>query len=193
MKIRTAAEDFYFLDHLAKLGGVAQVRGTIVYPSARVSNRVPFGTGRSMSRLLANEKGAVLFYQPGCFQILGEWLMLVRENLKKEGDGIHSMARDISLSLADFLAQIDFPAVWERLRRNFPSPAPLLTGFSTWFDGLKTMKLIHHLSDGPFPRMEPETVMPEFLRWAGLEPVPGLEKQLDLLRRLQIGSESFPR
>ncbi len=61
MNVRNAGEDFYFLQHLAKTGGIAQVKGTVVYPSARASKRVPFGTGRSVSRLLGKEEAAVLF------------------------------------------------------------------------------------------------------------------------------------
>jgi hypothetical protein len=49
------------------------------------------------------------------------------------------------------------------------------------------MKLIHHLSAGPYPRKDPESVMAEFLGWAGLEPVEGIGPQLELLRKVQIG------
>jgi hypothetical protein len=51
------------------------------------------------------------------------------------------------------------------------------------------MKLIHHLSAGPFPRQEPETAVPEFFRWAGLDPIPEMDRQLDLLRDIQAGED----
>jgi hypothetical protein len=91
--------------------------------------------------------------------------------------------------LTDFLDRIQFPKVWHRLQRNFRTPSALLAGFHGWFDGLKTMKLIHHLSDGPFPRKEPEEVMPSLLKWAGLEVIQGISGQLALLRKIQIGEE----
>jgi hypothetical protein len=187
MNLRVAGEDFYFLNHLAKTGGIAQVKSTVVYPSARTSNRVPFGTGRSVSKLLNEEKGAVLFYQTGCFQVLQDWLTLVARNLDLEGEEIRFKAEGISVDLATYLDSIRFPAVWGKLRENFRARSTLRSGFHAWFDGLKTMKLIHHLSAGPFPRGEPESVMPVFLRWANLEPVDGLGNQLDLLRKIQIG------
>jgi hypothetical protein len=189
MKIRAAGEDFYFLEHLSKLGGIAQVKGTVVYPSARASNRVPFGTGRSMSRLLAKEEGVVLFYQTKCFQILASWLDLVTQNVGAEGKPIQSKAEKISSHLADYLNQIKFVIYWEKLRKNFKFPSLFLKGFHGWFDGLKTMKLIHHLSSGPFPRKEPEQAVPELLKWAGLEPVKGMNDQLELLRKVQIGED----
>ena len=187
MNLRAAGEDFYFLQHLAKTGGIAQVKGTVVYPSARASNRVPFGTGRSISRMLGQEEGAILFYQKDCFQILGEWLTLIDQNLQSEGEEIRTRSQRISTDLARYLENIGFITVWGKLRKNFRDPSTLMSGFHGWFDGLKTMKLIHYLSAGPLPRREPEPVMPGLLEWAGLEPVHGMDRQLDLLREIQIG------
>jgi hypothetical protein len=187
MNVRNAGEDFYFLQHLAKTGGIAQVKGTVVYPSARASKRVPFGTGRSVSRLLGREEGAVLFYQKDCFQLLRDWLVLVTRNLKSEGEEIRANAEKISGHLAAYLDSIHFVAVWNKLRKNFHDPPKLRSAFHGWFDGLKTMKLIHYLSADPLPRSEPASAMPELLRWAGLEPAEGIDRQLELLREIQIG------
>jgi hypothetical protein len=189
MNRRQAGEDFYFLQHLAKTVGVRKIFGTIVYPSPRVSRRVPFGTGPAVSRLLARESGAVLFYRPECFQILKEWLDLVSGNLDSNGDPLLAQAGCLSAGLGDFLVQNRFPANWEKLKTNFRNPAHLLRGFHQWFDGLKTLKLIHHLSAGPFPRGEGDSVMPRFLAWAGLEPAKGFAKQLSLLCRIQTGED----
>jgi hypothetical protein len=189
MNTRVAAEDFYFLQHLAKTGGVAPLRGTVVYPSARPSHRVPFGTGRSIWRLLVKEEGAVLFYQTACFQVLNDWLGLMAQNIGTSGEEIWTKSRRISSQLTDFLERIQFPTVWHRLQNNFRAPSTLLAGFHGWFDGLKTMKLIHHLSDGPFPRKEPEEVVPGLLKWAGLEAVQGVTGQLALMRKIQVGGE----
>jgi hypothetical protein len=187
MNLRAAGEDFYFLQNLAKTGGIAQVKGTVVYPSARASKRVPFGTGRSIERLLGNEQVAGLFYQKDCFQILRDWLALIAQNLGSEGEDIRAEAERISAHLAEYLDSIRFITVWDKLRKNFRERILLISGFHGWFDGLKTMKLIHYLSAGPLPRSEPESVIPGFLQWAGLEPVEGLDNQLNLLREIQIG------
>ena len=189
MNTRVAGEDFYFLQHLAKTGGVGRVRGTVVYPSARASYRVPFGTGRSITRLLAGENEAVMFYQTACFQVLKDWLDLIAQNVDAPGEEIRNKTKGISLPLTDFLDRVQFPAVWNKLKRNLRTPSTLLSGFHGWFDGLKTMKLIHHLSAGPFPREEPEEVLPGLLQWAGLDSVEGIAKQLGVLRKIQIGED----
>jgi hypothetical protein len=193
MNHREAGEDFYFLQHLAKTAGVGKMEGTVVYPSPRVSHRVPFGTGRSMSRLLAAESGAVLFYRPECFQILKDWLALVAENLESEGEDIFLEGRRISEELGSYLTQIKFAPTWKKLTNNCHAPPLLLKAFHNWFDGLKTLKLIHHLSAGPYPRAEPDLVIPGFLKWAGLEPPEGIKNQLFLLCRIQVGGDDrFP-
>jgi hypothetical protein len=189
MNRRGAGEDFYFLQQLAKTGGVSQVKGTVVYPSARTSHRVPFGTGRSMSDLLSRKAGAVLFYRVECFQILADWLALVRQEINSERGKILEKTLEISFNLYDFLKENKFVNILEKLQRNFRSSQSLLKGFHDWFDGLKTMKLIHHLSAGPYPRKDPESVMAEFLEWAGLQPVEGIGPQLALLRKIQIGED----
>ncbi|MDI6755377.1 MAG: hypothetical protein QME78_13410 [Thermodesulfobacteriota bacterium] len=189
MNARQAGEDFYFLQHLAKTVGISQVKGTVVYPSPRASHRVPFGTGRSINRLLAGDKEAVMFYQTACFQILGEWLALIAQNINASGEEIRVKAERISKDLGAYLDNIRFSEVWEKLQKNFRDRATLLTGFHSWFDGLKTMKLLHHLSAGPLPRWEPDKTLPQLFQWAGLEPVNGIDGQLALLREMQIGED----
>jgi cellulose synthase/poly-beta-1,6-N-acetylglucosamine synthase-like glycosyltransferase len=52
MNTRKAGEDYYFLQKLAKTDGMGLLSGTVVSPNPRISERVPFGTGRSMARML---------------------------------------------------------------------------------------------------------------------------------------------
>jgi hypothetical protein len=185
MNTRLAAEDFYFLQHLKKTSGIASVTGTHVLPSARASHRVPFGTGRSISRLLAGEESAVLFYQPECFAILGNWLELVATHLDASGQDIAHQAEGISLELKNYLDQAGFVEAWGKLRKNSRDQAALLCAFHSWFDGLRTLKLIHHLSDTSYVRKTPEEVLAPFLHWAGLEQLDEPDAQLSLLRSLQ--------
>lgn len=185
MNSRVAAEDFYFLQQLKKTFGVEGVKGAVVYPSARSSHRVPFGTGRSVSRLLSGEESAILFYQPECFSILGRWLSLVEACLGEEGSVIRSRAEEISPHLGEYLDGARFVEGWEKLRINNRDATALHAAFHAWFDGLRTLKLVHHLSDGPLPRGEGRDLLPPLLESAGLEPFHDPDDQLALLRRVQ--------
>jgi hypothetical protein len=185
MNTRSAGEDFYFLQQLSRTAGVARVNGTTVHPSPRPSHRVPFGTGRSVSRWLGGDGSAITFYQPDCFRILGRWLTLVSDRLDAPPAELLTGAREISGQLAQYLEALHFPAVWTGLCRNNPSPQQRLPSFHVWFDGLKTMKLIHHLSAHGLPRCEPEESLPSLLRIAGAGPAEGVGAQLGLLRQME--------
>jgi hypothetical protein len=185
MNSRSAGEDFYFLQQLQRTAGVARVSGTVVFPSARASHRVPFGTGRSVSRALAGDDAAISFYRPECFRVLGDWLALVEQHVELGGSGLCAASRGISAELGGYLESTGFGAAWEKLRTNNKSAQTLLTAFHGWFDGLRTMKLIHYLSAGAYPRCGPEEAVPELLLWAGAEPAEGICTQLRLLQRMQ--------
>jgi hypothetical protein len=187
MNTRTAGEDFYFLQHVSRTAGIAPVTGTVVYPSPRPSHRVPFGTGRSVSRWLGGDDGAITFYQPECFRILGSWLELVRTGLDTPAGDLMAGAREISPHLAEYLEDGRFAEAWQGLRRNHPDPHRLLAAFHGWFDGLRTMKLIHHLSARELPRCTPAEALPGLLLMAGAKPVAGIGAQLALLRRMDEG------
>ncbi len=189
MNSRAAGEDFYFLQQLARTVGVEQLAGTVVHPSPRASHRVPFGTGRSVLRMQAGGEGEQPFYHPACFRLLRAWLKLVADCTDADGSTLRELAGEISPCLGEYLELNRFEEIWDKLRRNNPGQSSLLKAFHGWFDGLKTMKLIHHLSDGPFPRCEPDEALAELFAWRGLETVSGVEERLGSLRRLQNGAD----
>lgn len=50
MNRRQAGEDFHFLHKIVLLGEYGKIRKATVYPSARISHRVPFGTGAALKK-----------------------------------------------------------------------------------------------------------------------------------------------
>ena len=65
MNKRKAAEDFYFLQKVFVLGNFTEINSTCVYPSARISERVPFGTGKAVGDFMEGKE--ILFYNPVIF------------------------------------------------------------------------------------------------------------------------------
>jgi len=186
MNRRRAGEDFYLLQQLAKTGGVVQLRGTVVYPSARASHRVPFGTGEKIARLQDGEAQAVRFFPAECFRVLQGWLQLTAAHADEGGEALLARLREISPTAADFLAGSGFAGAWQRIRANHRDPARRRHAFHGWFDALATLRLLHALCLGPHPWLEAPRLTP-LLRWAGLTDVENSGKLLKLLRNEQTG------
>lgn len=154
MNRRGAAEDFHFLNKLAKIGPVGVVTATTVYPSARVSHRVPFGTGRQMQRSVAEPEAECRLHHPDIFLILRDWLAEMAAAPDRDTGTILVTARRIHRLLADFLQQDRFTQSWGRIRQNACTEAQLRRQFHGWFDGLRTLRLIHFLARNAFPPVE---------------------------------------
>lgn len=193
MNRRRAGEDFYFLQELAKTGGVQPILETTVFPSARISGRVPFGTGARVARYRGGKADAYTLYHPEGYRILRRWLALVESRLDRSGNSILQEASRIAVPLSDFLLQNGFAAVWDRLQRSSPAAETLHRQFHRWFDGLKTLRLLHHLRDTDFPQQEMFASICTLLKWFDFphciaEPVVlrgDLARQKQLLTRLR--------
>jgi len=151
MNRRPAAEDFHFLNKLAKIGTISLIRDTTVFPSGRSSRRVPFGTGCRIRRHLRGEVEAYRLYDPVCFRILQEWLVLMASESGAETPTLLGEAAHIHPELARYLLNAGFAQAWPLIRKNAADSRQRFRQFHIWFDGLKTMKLIRHLSGASHP------------------------------------------
>ncbi len=180
MNRRRAGEDFYFLQQLAKTCGVEQLGGTLVQPSARTSQRVPFGTGEKVARLL-NGEAAVSFYPPQAFQILGFWLQLAGRWPAPAAAELLSELGEVCNEAAAFMAEAGFRDTWPKLVTQHRQPAALQRAFHGWFDALKTLRLIRRLSEF-LPNCEADQAVAGLLSWAGK--ADSIESPLAVLRHL---------
>ena len=151
MNTRRAGEDFYFLDKLAKTGRMKRITATTVHPSARASERVPFGTGKRVIRFTGGEKNEYLLYDPRCFGVLKEWLSHMSSCTDQDTETILARAGKIHPTLGEFLRSRRFGEVWPRLVDNSGDQAHLRDHFARWFDGFETFKLIRYLTTARFP------------------------------------------
>ncbi len=156
MPRRQAGEDFYFLNKLAKLGPMGNIAATTVYPAARASRRVPFGTGRRIVTRLEGPDEEYLVYDPGVFLHLKALLQEIMARPDRSGSALTAWSASLHPRISSYLQEQGFPAAWERIRRNSGSDAYLRRQFHVWFDGFKTLKLIRYLTGEAFP---PVTVL----------------------------------
>ena len=60
------------------------IKDAFVYPSDRVSDRVPFGTGKAVGEIIEN--GTWLTYHENCYRDLGQLLNVISENIEESAD-----------------------------------------------------------------------------------------------------------
>jgi len=68
MSQRQGGEDFYFLHKLALMTKIGTINEKLVFPSPRISDRVPFGTGPAVRKIIGDNSYKV--YNFGLFEIL---------------------------------------------------------------------------------------------------------------------------
>jgi len=152
MNKREAGEDFYFLGKLAKIGGIDYLKATCVYPSARVSTRVPFGTGKRMERFLTGvAEDEYRLYDPQIFSVLADLFRLMNDGMNREEEEILLQAQLIHPGLKCFLESAEFPLAWSKIRRVAKKEKSLAGHFHVWFDSFRTLKMIHYFTKEFYP------------------------------------------
>ena len=183
MNRRRAAEDFYFLQQLAKTSGIEPLAGTVVRPSARFSDRVPFGTGKAVRGQVEEGRQFFKFISVDSFTFLKAWFELVENAWNLAAENLLQRAAEISSVLQVFLLQLDFPTVWGRLQRNYATRQQRLAAFHLWFDGLRTRQLLMQLEADKDSSVD--ELVDELLEWGGFSVIRDCSEQLALLESRQ--------
>jgi glycosyltransferase involved in cell wall biosynthesis len=189
MNRRKAAEDFYYLEALAKVGDVASAREAIVYPSGRPSDRVPFGTGQRVRRHLSGERDEYRLYASESWGVIAAWIEAFERGAEKSGERLLAEAEEIHPILRDFLAERDFVESWNKVRSQSGTREQLLRQARAWMDAFKTLKLVHRLRDDAFPDAPMFDALDETFAAIGVaapkraETIPSLRIQAEYLRK----------
>jgi glycosyltransferase involved in cell wall biosynthesis len=155
MNKRKAGEDFYFLQKVIALGNYTDLLTTRVIPSARESDRVPFGTGKAVGDQLQGKPA--LTYPFEAFKDLKMFF----ENTSSPPPPMRK-----------FLEAIDVEKKLGEIRANTASPEAFRDRFFRWFNGFTAMKYIHFARDNLYGA---PPVLDEASR------LPGLSDEEDLL------------
>lgn len=193
MNKKKAAEDFYFMEKLAKNVKVEHISETTVYPSSRGSWRVPFGTGQRVNRFLAHTHNEYLLYNPGSFRILKEWITEFNSPDVEDAGYYLTKAAGIDLYLHKFLVEQKFSESWNKILQNSASNEQANKQKIKWFDGFRTLKLIHYLRDSAYPPVNMFDAIDDLFKMAGIvfdpkrygKTIPSLEIQNKYLKILR--------
>ncbi len=192
MNKRKAAEDFYFLEKVRKIVPIASLKTGMVYPSPRISQRVPFGTGQRVKRYVEGEfEDENLLYNPKNFDVLKQWNAVFAEHQTQSGEMLLDKARQISPELSKYLFYNYFVPNWNNVISNSKDEKYLLSQRIMWMDAFRTMKLVHFLRDNLNPNIYMFDAIDELMAKFELpkiergEGTPPYEKQVEYLTALR--------
>jgi len=179
MNMRKAGEDFYFLHKVIERGAHSELNTTAVLPSARSSDRVPFGTGKAVADQLKRRDQTT--YNPRCFEDLRMFFTSVPEFYTSAETDV--VMNDLPVSMREFLMTQKFNDVLKEIKSNTASATSFEKRFYRWFNAFRLMKYVHYARDNFFPDVEIDVAAEWLFEQLKIDPVGDLESRLIQLRK----------
>ena len=145
MNTRKAGEDFYFIHKFTHYSEFGNISEATVFPSARISDRVPFGTGRAMHNLIKTGE-SISTYAPQSFAAIAKLVYQLPQLYT--GEEIKS-----SEPMSYFLGNQNYKKKMEELRNNTANYPAFRKRFFRWFDAFLCMKFLHFSRDKFHPNI----------------------------------------
>lgn len=153
---RSAAEDFYLLNKLIKTGEIRSLQRSKINIAARESSRVPFGTGPAVIKINGlSDPSEMRIYHPDGFVYLHYFLKLLTA-LADHKNTIEASCGDLTIEsqhivsrelLLKFAVAVQLDKAVHHCYRQGDTSVKRLKHLIGWFDGFKTLKLIHFIRD----------------------------------------------
>lgn len=152
MNKRKAGEDFYFLHKIISLGNFTELNTTRIIPSPRISDRVPFGTGRAMGEYVKDGSREYYTYNFRSFELIREFVQYIPSLHRHHFEAINWSPdnQEASRVLSGFFRSEGLIKALDDARKNSSSEASFVKRFFTWFDAFRVLKLVHYLRDNGF-------------------------------------------
>jgi len=147
----SSGEDFYLLQKLRKMSPISNYNSEIMYPAARFSTRVPFGTGPAMIKGNKGDWESYPIYPPSLFDKIKETYDIIPDLFLK----------DMDTEFIEFLKeQYKTNDLWSPLRKNFKTLPQFTRAFHEKADGLRILQFLKAKHSLPPPYSTPYTALP---------------------------------
>ena len=182
MPPRQAGEDFYFIHKFSIKNEVASIGGTTVHPSSRLSDRVPFGTGKAMIEQLDGPSREMLTYAWRNFEVLGPFLHQLEELYR----GKSYRTLKLESGLIEFLDSIGFDAMCSEMKKHSRSFMTFRKRFFQGMNAFMMMKCLHFMRDRYHPNEPLEASCRKLLDWFAVDGgKPGTNSEMLAFLRLK--------
>jgi hypothetical protein len=170
MNRRQAGEDFYFVQKLLPSGGYFSLTSTTVFPSPRISGRVPFGTGAAIGKMIGSGEKVLLTYNPGAFRDLRSFFMLSEEFHMVQETETETLYNKFPASVRSFITFEEWEKKMNEIRRNTSGLLSFNKRFFEWFNMFRVVKYLnfaHSEIYGKIPVYNASVELPQLHGYAG--------------------------
>jgi hypothetical protein len=143
MNRRKAGEDFYFLQKVFMHSSVDFIKNIILQPSSRRSDRVPFGTGAAINKIVGSNLPDYSTYHPDLFTYLTFLFELVPRLYQLNIQDIENQINSLPEILVSFLKKNDYLENIQLAIQNTAGIQSFTKRFYGWFDAFKVMKFLN--------------------------------------------------
>lgn len=156
---KASGEDFYFLQKLSKFGVLEDWNAYKVYPAARFSSRVNFGTGPAMIKGNTGDWSSYPIYLYGLFE-------KVRSTYEAFPD---LFEEDRNTAMTSFLQnQLKKENIWKPLRQNYKTEEQFVKACITLVDGLRILQFLKQEVD-PDEHLQTKYLSDNLLHFSTIE------------------------
>jgi glycosyltransferase involved in cell wall biosynthesis len=187
MNKRKAGEDFYFIHKIIDLGGFTNLTTTSIIPSPRISDRVPFGTGKAIGDWISSGKQVFTTYSFASFPLLKALVEVIPDLRTKTLEDVKLNLNDQDKSvLFEFLKLQNFDSKLTEIRSNAKTEDAFIKRFFRWLDAFTVLKFVHYVRDHGFSPRQIEDEVIELLKALDMDKFPAKAfEQLTFLRELE--------
>jgi glycosyltransferase involved in cell wall biosynthesis len=168
MNRRQAGEDFYFIQKLVPAGGYFNLNLTTVYPSPRVSARVPFGTGASIGKLSSDRSSTLLTYNILAFKELRTFFELIDIFFESGTRELHEHFSLIPQGLRLFLDEKEWIEKMMEVKNNTSGILSFKKRFFGWFNMFRIVKYLNYVHSDFFEKKPVDVSASELLEAKGM-------------------------
>jgi len=144
MPRKQAGEDFYFLQKVVPQSNFIHLSTTKVKPSSRPSDRVPFGTGPSIAKLLASEEEYSTYNLQAFIDLKA--LFDIKERFYKIDDtDVDDLIHELSGRMRSYLLNSDFFKALKAINDNCSSLPVFQKRFYEVFNAFRVVKYLNYV------------------------------------------------
>lgn len=138
-------EDFYFLQKVFQMGSVKELPDTFVYPLARYSDRIPFGTGPALRKIIEDPENEMTVYSVDSFIVLKTLFDMKDTFFRQSEEFIQSNIGQMHPSIKDFLIETHFVEDINDCNSNSATLVTFQKRFFHHFNAFKVIKFLNYV------------------------------------------------